>query len=579
MGNRNAWLLASLLLVSIPGAAAEAPSPDSILLSRAQEEFSQRRYSDALNSFRSYLRTHPDDQDAWTRFAATYYHTGQAKQALIYLRKARPPAALKNYNQFYQALCYDALGDRNQAHRILNRLIKTDDSFAEDALFEKAANRFEDGDAVEAKASADEYLKRFRDGRYKAPVEQMLRQLPLAGKLEVPESQRARYRRSYFEQHPLALLPYPHLWYYQLGYSYQRGTRSNPAYKQGEPTIETGIGFEQYKLQTSAGLTIGPFTSNGAQTYIGYAYSQDWLSDGDRMQIFTADPTDLQYFPFRPDLMERSHRLYAESSGRHGDITYGAYAHWEYRRAGSELFPAPERPEIRKAFDVSTDTLLVPWVEWNMLPDHRLRSFFLLEKKLSREQTDFSFKSYNFATSSEDPFLSVSVQEFSEWPSLRLKTGFEVFRWRYLTNDFWESYASTGVASNAEVSLFPQLKLMLRADFMENIYDYDTIKTGKCNDAASSSSDSFGGVSSIAKLCSRIDHKLHLGGTLSYLTSKQQAFSAVIDYRDLTNATQKVYNESALDILVVFTHSFPSLGGTARFIEPYRGLTGSRGVL
>ncbi len=576
MWNRKAWLLCGLLLARMPGAAAQAPNPDSILLSQAQEEFSQRRYSDALNSFRAYLRNHPDDQDTWTRFAATYYHTGQAKQALIYLRKARPPAALRNYNQFYQALCYDALGDRNQANRILNRLIKTDDSFAEDALFEKAANRFEDGDAAEAKAAAEDYLKRFRDGRYKAAVEQILRQLPLAGKMEVPESQRARYRKSYFEQHPLSILPYPHLWYYRLGYSYVRGTRSNPGYDKGEPTIETGIGYEQFKLLTSAGLTIGPFTGNGAQSYIGYNYSQDWLSDGDRMTTYFNDPTDLQYFPFRPDLMERTHRLFAESSSRRGDFSFGAYAHWEFKRSGSELFPAPERPEIRKAFDVSTGTLFVPWVEWNYLGDHRLRSFFLMEKLLNREQSDFSFKTYNLSTGSEDPFLSLSLQHSSDWQSLNLKTTFELFRWRYLSNDFWESYVSTGLAAAGELQLFPQIKLSARAAFMDNSYDYATIKTGPCSSSKTSQTSDVG-VS--ASLCERSDQKFRVGASLIYLTNKQQALSAVLDYRDLTNATQKVYNETALDLLFVYTHSFPSLSGASRFIEPYRGLTGTQGVL
>jgi hypothetical protein len=575
MWNSTRWLLISSmlsLLVLIPVAAAQAQSTDSILLGRAQEEFSRGRYSEAMVLYRSYLRLKPDDQDAWTRFAATYYHTGQAKQALSYLRKSRPSGAFRQYNLYYQALASDALGDRLRAKRLLARVAKADEALAEDALFEKAAIEFEDGDAAAARSAAEDYLKRFRDGRYRAPIEFILSRLHQAGKLEIPESQRARYRSSYFSHHPLSLLSLPHLWHYQIGYTYVRGTRSNPSYTGGQPSLESGVAFEQYKLIGNTGLTLGPFQGNGTQSYVGYVYSQDWLSDGDRMSVFFEDPLDIQYFPFRPDLMERSHRLFVESSGRSGPFEFGAYGHWDNRRAGSLLFPAPERPEIRKSFNVSTTTSLVPWVSWSYANQHALKGLLILDKQINREQPDFSYKTYNFSTSGEDPFLSLSLQELSQWPALNLSTLFEVFRWEQLANDYWEGYTSTGFGGMATWTPSSHWRLMLRGSYTRREYTAAIIKSGTCGFVT----DDFPSATAIT--CDRLDTFLKMGASLSYISNNQQAFTALVDYRNLKNDTLKVYDESGLEILLMFTQAFPKLEQAARFIEPYRGLSATRGA-
>ena len=184
-------------------------------------------------------------------------------------------------------------------------------------------------------------------------------------------------------------MPIPHFWYYQLGYYYERSERSNPGYDEYQPIVETGVASEAFKVVANAGLASGPFKGKGTESYVGYIYEQDWLSDGDRLKVWTEDPGDIEYFPFRPDLMERRHRLFVETSGQSGDFLIGVYGHWQFVRAGSEYFPAPERPEIRKAFDVGTETMLVPWVEWNYHPQHSARFYFLFRKFLDRRAKRF----------------------------------------------------------------------------------------------------------------------------------------------------------------------------------------------
>jgi hypothetical protein len=542
---------------------------DSSALGKAQEEFSQRRFVEALQIYRSYLREHPEDQDTWTRFAATYYHTGQARQALDYLRKSKPSPRLRGFNLYYQALCLNAISDRMRARRYLTKVSKMDDPIAEDALFELAAMEFEDADSTAARAAAEEYLKRFREGRFRPQMEMVLNRLAIAGKIEVEGTQQARYRTSFFDQNPLSLFSIPHLWYYQLGYYYESGSRSNPAYGSNRPIIETGIGYEEFKLNANLGLGLGPFKGKNTESYVGYIYEQDWLSDGDRLQVWTEDPVDIQYFPFRPDLMERRHRLFVETSGQKGDFLLGAYAHWQFSRAGSEFFPAPERPEIRKAFDIGTESLFVPWVEWNYHPQHSARAYLLFQKTLNREQSDFSNKSYNFFSSSIEPFLSLTLEHNSNFPQFDgLRLSIEAFQHQYLYNDFWESYISRGFAGLIRISPLPFLALSARASMSTNSYTYDLIRSKGCGDLPSSQ----------PVPCERIDETLNVAASASYIRDKQQALSVIAHYRDHKNDTLKVYDESEFDILFQFTQAFPTLNQASRYIEPFRGIAASRGV-
>ncbi|RYZ90767.1 MAG: hypothetical protein EOP04_02820 [Proteobacteria bacterium] len=235
----------------------------------------------------------------------------------------------------------------------------------------------------------------------------------------------------------------PHLWFYELGYNYARGERANPGYNNGA-IVEPNKAYEQYKLQAQVGFVLGPFKGANTQSHAGYIYSQDWYSDSERMETYMDEPSDIQYFPFRPDLMERRHRLFVETMGTRGAFTFGGYGHWTYIRAGSDLFPAPERPEIRKSFDIGVETLFVPWMEWLYLPQHKLRFYLKFFKILNREQDDYSYKSYNLSSTSESPFFSYTLQHESRFNLLDAKLKEEIFYHRLLYNDYWESHTLAG---------------------------------------------------------------------------------------------------------------------------------------
>lgn len=551
-----------------PADSGAAPS-DSNLLARAQEEFSRRQYEEAMLLFRKYLRKNPKDQDAWTRFAATYYHTGQANYALQYLLRAKSSNELRIFNMYYRALCYDALGEEQKAFKLLNRVIKSDAPLAEDALFEVAAIEFDRGNKDDAKDTARKYLRRYKNGRYRGSAEFILKNVEQAGKAEVAESQRAIYRSSYFKVHPFSLFPFPHGWVYQLGFEYVGGKSAEPRFGQPEVNFEE---WEDFKLVARLGLNFGPFKRNWSSSNFGYLYSQDWASDRERVDTYVEDAFDLEYFPFRPDMLERTHRFYVDSFGTFGPFKLGAYGHYHLVRGGSALFPAPERPEVRQNFDIQNGSFLSPYVDWEMIPDHRLRFSLLMEKVFDLQQGDNSFKTYNFSTEGEDQFLSFTLEESSHWPDYNVKLGFEVFRLSTLYNDYWGGSTLFGGATRFEWEPYPSIRLSGKLGYGTRTFNSQTIKSSPCENFPSGTINPGDQVFA----CERNEKILKAEGSASFFASKHSALSISGGYEKIENDTLKVYDEEQLYFLARFTQSFPDLDTGAKYIEPPRGLFHSR---
>ncbi|MBC7659058.1 MAG: tetratricopeptide repeat protein [Chitinophagaceae bacterium] len=572
------WMICAVafcfLSLSIPASIVKAQDRDLEALKPAQEEFTKQRYSTALTLLRSYLRDHPNDQDAWVWLGASYYHTGQAQLALTTLLKAKPKSDLKSLRRYYLALSYDALGKSEKAKTLLAAQARSKDLVAEDALFELTVIQYEEGDMTGTQKNIEDYNKRFPDGRHEKQIMGLKDHLTEAGHSDVPGSRRAQYKATFFETNPMSIVSIPHLWFYEVGYDYARGARSNPGYNGQTPTVQTNAAFEEYKLVTQAGLILGPFKGTGTQSHVGYIYSQNWFSDSDRMQTYTNDPGDFQYFPFRPDLMERTHRLFVETQGTRGNWNFGGYGSWSYIRAGSDLFPAPERPEIRKSFDLGIVTVFVPWVEWLYTPQSKFRLYLTFEKHLNREQDSYSYKTYNIASTSESPFMSFTLQHETRFTILDAQLKEEVFQHQYLYNDYWESYRSIGASASLQFRLWNNLHLAIAGSMATKNFDASVIRAVACSDIGVSVDQS----TTAAVTCPRQDQITKFAAGASYVTNSQQSFAGIFRYNDQKNDKLIVYNENKVEILFVFTQAFPTLLGVERYIEPFIGLADQRGV-
>ena len=134
-------------------------------------------------------------------------------------------------------------------------------------------------------------------------------------------------------------------------------------------------------LYLAAGLGIGPIERKKSIVHFGYNYSQYWFSNIERLEVWMEEPTDIVYFPLRPDLMERKHQLYADAVRKFKNgIEVGAYGTGNIIIAGSEFLPAPEHPEIKESTNKSSAITVIPWVAWQYLGGNKLIFHLKLEK-------------------------------------------------------------------------------------------------------------------------------------------------------------------------------------------------------
>jgi hypothetical protein len=273
--------------------------------------------------------------------------------------------------------------------------------------------------------------------------------------------------------------------------------------------------------------------------------------------------------------MERSHRLFVRSQSRSGYLGAGIYAHLDFRRGGSSLFPAPERPEIRTSFSIGTTSFVAPFAEVYITDNHKFKLSAYLEKFINREQNDFSFKTFNISNDYDEPFSSFSLDQESIWNQIDLKTRFEFFRWTYIYNDFWEGYTATGGAgeiewTTPEFAYFPSLVLGTRVSMADRGYSSDIIKSGPCKGGYTPANPP-------VSTCRRVESLLGGHAFVSYVNkTKTSAFTFLLDYNDRKNDTLTVYDENSMSYFFTFTQAFPSLGQGAFLLETPRGMYRSR---
>ena len=96
-----------------PRAFAADASVNYAALGRAK--FTQKKYDEAIDLFRKHLRRAPKDYNVWNQLGAAYYHTGQPRKALRYLKHVEKTTTEKSYNYYYQGLCYLAADTPDKA--------------------------------------------------------------------------------------------------------------------------------------------------------------------------------------------------------------------------------------------------------------------------------------------------------------------------------------------------------------------------------------------------------------------------------------------------------------------------------
>jgi tetratricopeptide (TPR) repeat protein len=539
------------LALMMPGVLLGQPND---ILRQGHQAFRARNYSQALALYRQHLRRQPNDTAAWNLVAATYYHLGQPRRALVLLNHSPADAPNRSQNLFYQGLAHDAIENIDAARRYLSMASRYRDEYGELAIFELLALEADLRNRSQALIWARRYRRRFPNGAHGAQVKQVSQQLRRGEAVNITNSQRSLYQTGTYLYHPWSLTKIPHFWQLDIGYDYAQGTRTNPAIDDNRrPTVEEGAGFEESSLRVKAAFGFGPLKNKETTLFLGYYYLQDWVTTRERIEIFLDEPTDFNYFPFRPDLQERTHRLFADLNSKFNPSwSIGLYSELEFVRAGSSLYPAPERPEIRQSSAVSHATRLIPWGQWTWSRGQRLLFYANFSKHIDQEQSDFSNQTYQLFESG-DPFFSPAVAYIGDLWHNRLQIRADLFRFHYLYNDYWEEHYQTGLFAKAYYKWSHKFGIFARLGYYIDDYLYDQIKTNSCSFDVQLGSFNDRGVQ-----CPRTDYGNLLAGGLTYSPEPNFLWRFFVSYLSHQNPDLKVYNEKKAEFVLSFSMGFPN---------------------
>jgi Tfp pilus assembly protein PilF len=566
--------LLSLIITVFAGAdktifAAAKPAkntPSQNTLRRAKEEFAGTRYDKAILYYRKYLRSKPKDYIAWDQLAASYYHTGLPKKALRYLKNNASRTAAKSYNFYYQGLCYLAIDEPVLAKNYFTKSAQFIDEYGSRATFEVATMEYN----LRNKNNATYWLKLYRDrypnGIYTRLAEKMERSLAEGTYLDgIEASKKPDLEAALFKFDGRSLSSYPHYWFFQLGFDYVTGVYADPA-----PEEERGIRNEEYGSQDlllNTGIGVGPVRVKDTVSWIGYNYKQKWITNKDRLDTYVSDPGDFAYFPFRPDLLQRSHQFYGDyRKTLPFNFFVGLFGQQDFTRIGSQLFPGPDDVESEnRNLSVSRTSLLIPQIGLNYLGNYQTLFYLYLRKELDEEAPEFSNRTYNIFGGGQ-PEMSYGISHRMGFPRANLDVNFELFKYEFIYNDNWLDYSRLGFLTGAEFEFISNVKLNGLFGYYEDLYQISPLKQNSCGFTKGSSGD---GAAKEPKRCPREDTGTILQIGMYWNYSQFDRISAKYTLVDNSNVDEEVFNKSESTYLIMLTMAFPSSDRVLRFIERF----------
>lgn len=554
-------LMLFALMAPLPAKGAEVPSSSNYgALGRAK--FQVQKYDEAIELLTKHLRRNAKDYDAWSILGAAYYHTGQPRKALRYLKFVEKKTSDKSYNYYYQGLCYITAGnaEKSRDYWVYAASRYTDD-YAGRATFELAFLEYKEKNAQKADYWLSRYIQSYPRGPYAAEATRMLQSVKEGRWIQNYEPpKRPDLEEALFRYSKLSLSPKPHFWYLQGGSRYSSMTGNDPA-EPGQPLQSTSR--TDIAGIANAAVGIGPIRQDDVTAFVGYSYRQLWYTDEDRILTYFQAPTDITYFPLRGDLLERKHQIYADLRRDVARIVYfGLFSRYEVSRIGSALFPSPEQESLRQVIPVSNTQLVIPWIGATYLENMRTLGYLYFRKELNSDTPEFSNKTYDLGQAT----LSLGISHEMDFPAFDLSISGEIFKYEFVYNDRWLDYKRLGGFLSIDHEFIPRWFVNGLFGIYEDTYIQPRYRKGKCSDDPKA--DQAGQDSEPVK-CVRIDKGLMFQGTIYWNWTQFQRISAQFQQIKNENPTQKVFEESTKTFQVTYTLAFPSVKRVARFVDRF----------
>lgn len=537
---------------------------------QGRAKFTARKYDEAIDAYRKHLRRSPKDFNAWNQLGAAYYHTGQPRKALRYLKHVERKTTEKSYNYYYQGLCYIAAETPDRAKDYFNfAALRFNDEYAARSTFEMASIEYNAKNKPKAQYWLTLYMQRYPSGVYAAQAGRMVQSLREDKWLDdVEGTKKPDMEEALFKYNHLSLSPKPHYWFVQGGWQFSDHSGFEPAPGGGLKPRN----FQNMAAVVNSGVGIGPVRQGDMTALGGYTYRQLWLTEQERISTYFEDPTDFDYFPLRGDLLERRHQFYGDFRRDIAKVVfYGVFARYEMARIGSSLFPSPDNDELRKVLRISDTQLLIPWIGASF-SDHMRTLFYLyLRKEINEDSPDHSNKTYELGLTGGTPIMSFGLSHEMDFPEDDLEVGIELFRYEFVYNDYWLDYKRDGLFLTAEHQIVPRWYVSGLIGYYKDTYVLPRIKLRSCGSEPpnyQSGASSETGTATPTE-CFRTDTGLLFQAGVYWNWTQFQRFSATYQQVENKNPQQKEFDESKQTIQVSYTVAFPSVKRVTRFVDRY----------
>ena len=536
-------------------------------LKAGKKAFQQRDYVRAQKHFRHHLRRFKKDYDSWNYLAASYYHLGLPKKSLRYLKYIYKKTKMKSFNLLYRGLALKTMKKRTSAIKMLKRAVDFHDSYGELATFELALLHYHAGNNSEARKWGKTYLKRHGKGTYAFKAKQMLDSLALGQRLDDLDGiEKPNLTEAKFKYHHLSLFNFPHFWIFQVG---------NEAFDFTGKRPDAGRELTDHRNQvfgllSNFGLGIGPFRSDLLSFWLAYTYIQKWLTNTGRVKLFLEEPSDVKYFPFRFDLLERTHRVSGALTLKpHAQVNLGLYGEAGYRLMGSNQFSDPDGfAALKGTIPLAQTMLLIPWIGISYLT--YLRSFAYAYIGRTVDFSDHDFSNVTFGRSGDSLldyfFLSWGGRQIFALRKYDVSLELDLFLTHHLFNDYWLDFTRYGGAAKLKMGILARVYLAGRFGYFVDIYGTEVIKLGACSAVIGRGSS---GNANKPTACDRQDTAIMYEFSSSFDLSPTNRIELQIVRVENMNYNLQEYQRTETKLKLRFTFAFPSAKKTLSYVDKF----------
>jgi Tfp pilus assembly protein PilF len=550
---------ALMAVAFVPARASEVSS----LVTQAHEKFTAQDYNAALPLLRRHLRSNSKDYHAWNLLAASYYHVGLPKRALRYLQSVERRTTEASFNNYYQGLCHLALNNTAAAEADFQKAANASDEYGTRSIFELAVLDYKQREKERVRYWLNNYMMRAPHGVYKSEAHRILQSLDAGIWLEdVKGADKPNLEDSMYRYNRLSLSPQPHYWLLQTGYNGELSSSMQPEQNGGLGSREES----RYGIILAGSIGLGPVKSGNATVLGGYSYRQLWNTDDDRLAEYIQDFTDITWQPFRADMMERRHQLFADARQTIQDRFFlGVFGRLEFVRIGSKYFPSPDDRDMREVFPVSDSILVIPWagLAWN--EDMRTSVYAYLRREVNTETPEYSNKTYSLSNPST---LSMGLSHAMEFKPAATSVNLELFRYQFLYNNYWADYTRLGAIASAEHFLLPSIAVTGSGGYYSDTYTLPRIKVFDCAAKPKGEGESQTKTSGNPRECDREDSGIMVqAGAAWYYTQFHRVGGSFLFVQNESTMLemQSVRQIYRLDL----TMAFPGIKRVTRFVDRF----------